>query len=721
VEKKTQRRVIAALAGTAMAMSGTPAVRAGAGATVAQLRTVAAPAGPTLQTIDLDPATASSPTGRSIAAPGGLRAESAAGARTIAPRTTGRFSMVGVTWDDPRRVLGGAVEISTRRAADGAWTGWRLLESDGASPAEPGSGDAQAARGSTDPLWVGESDGVQARIAADPARTRPLPAGLRVDLINPGDPPAGAADPQPAGPSARGMGPRRAKTPEFARRSGVTVPPRPAPTVVSRAGWGADEAIVRGTPEYTSDVQVVFVHHTAGTNSYSCAQSASIVRGIEAYHVKSNKWDDIGYNFLVDKCGTLFEGRKGGITRPVLGAHTMGFNSRSSAIAVLGSYSGRGVPARVKRVIAQVAAYKLGTYGNTPAGRVALTSGGSNRYAKGSIANLNRISGHRDAGRTECPGTTLYAQLGSIRSSAGAAPSGLAVAKVNGAVKVGDTYHTRGTIRPFWQLSMPTTMLYRFDVFVDDVLTASAPRAVREQLLTLTPGRHTVEIRAVALNGKTSVTRADVLVDQTLPEFTSGPAVSLRTGSLNGIVPVRMRWAVADEGGLSSVAVTAPATVNLPPTTTAWASSVRAGVETTYGLRATDRAGNARSVAAQRTAIVAAESLAEQSGAWSAVAGPAYLGGQALRSTAANSSLTWTFTGRSAALAVSRTAASGRVQVFVDDEPAGIIDLRSPETLHRRAVWTRSWATEDQHTVRIEVEGTAGRPGVIADGLVYLR
>jgi hypothetical protein len=161
--------------------------------------------------------------------------------------------------------------------------------------------------------------------------------------------------------------------------------------------------------------------------------------------------------------------------------------------------------------------------------------------------------------------------------------------------------------------------------------------------------------------------------------------------------------------------------VDLPPGTTAWAGSVRAGAETTYGLRATDRAGNARSVAAQRTATVVAETLAEQSGAWSAVGGPAYLGGQALRSTSAQSSLTWSFTGRSAALAVSRTAASGRVQVFVDDEPAGIIDLRSPETLHRRAVWTRSWATDDQHTVRIEVEGTAGRPGIIADGLVYLR
>jgi hypothetical protein len=350
-----------------------------------------------------------------------------------------------------------------------------------------------------------------------------------------------------------------------------------------------------------------------------------------------------------------------------------------------------------------------------------MASSGSDRYAKGSTARLNRISGHRDTGQTACPGTALYAQLGSIRSIAAAGPAGLALTKVNGAVKVGGTYFTRGTIRPFWQIETPATLMYRFDVLVDGVLTASAPRADRQQLLRLEPGRYTVSVRAVALNGKVSLTSANVLVDQTLPDFTSGPSVALRTGSLNGIVPVRLRWAVEDAGGLAGLAVTAPATADLAPGTTAWAGSVPAGAETTYGLRATDRAGNARSVAVQRTAYVAAETLADRTGTWSSVGSAAHLGGQALRSTSANSTLTWAFTGRSAALAVSRTAVSGRVRVFVDGEPAGVIDLRSPETLHRRSVWTRSWGASERHTVRIEVEGTAGRPGVVADGLVYLR
>ncbi|GAA3339241.1 hypothetical protein GCM10020358_22320 [Amorphoplanes nipponensis] len=705
--EKTQRRAVAAVLGTAVALSGTTALPVAAGPAAAHGKTVAAPAAgtaaePVLQTIDLLPA----PAGR------GFSASGRAAAATVSPRTTGRFSLVGATWDDPRRALGAAVEVRTRRAGGEAWSGWRRLESDGPSPAEPGSGDAAAARGSTDPVWVGESDGVQARIAAGARGNRPLPAGLRLDLIETGAPaPAPRGSPAAAGRRAV-AGPARAE---------AVVPPRPAPTVVTRSGWGADETIVRGAPEYSTDVQVLFVHHTAGTNDYSCAQSAAIVRSIQAYHVKSKHWDDIGYNFLVDKCGTLFEGRAGGITRPVLGAHTLGFNGRSSAIAVLGNYATGGVPARVRKVIAQVAAYKIGAYGNRPTGRVAMTSSGSDRFARGSTAVLDRIAGHRDTGRTECPGDALYGQLGAIRRSAGAAPAGLALTKVNGAARVGDTYYTRGTIRPFWQVSTPTTMLHRFDVLVDDVLTASAPRAGREQLLTLEPGRHTVQVRAVALNGSTSVTSADVQVDQTPPEFTSGPSVSLRTGSLNGIVPVRVRWAVADEGGLGGLALTAPAPATLATTARTWAVSVQPGAETTYAVRATDRAGNTSSVTAQRTASLIAETAAERTGTWSTVTGPAYLGGGALRSTAAKAALSWSFTGRSAALAVSRTAVSGRVRIFVDDLPAEVVDLRAPQTLHRRAVWTRSWTDSAAHTVRIEAEGTAGRPGVIADGLVYLR
>ncbi|WP_245908496.1 N-acetylmuramoyl-L-alanine amidase [Pseudosporangium ferrugineum] len=677
---------------TTVALSGTLVVLSSGDPSTTGIRAALTATEPTLQTVALT-ADGSSPTGRTFSAPAG---------RAMAPRTTGRFALVGATWTDPARRLTGTVQVRTRSAADGTWTPWQTLEADAPNPAEPGSADARGARGSTDPLWVGPSDGVEARVADGSGGTAALPPGLRLDLIDPGDPAA-------------------AEVPVPKAYAEVEEPPRPVPDLVSRARWGANERLVENAPEYTTDVQVLFVHHTAGTNSYSCADSPAIVRSIQAYHVKSKHWNDIGYNFLVDKCGTLFEGRGGGITRPVLGAHTLGFNARSSAIAVLGNYMSRDVPARVRTVIAQVAAYKLGAYGNPPAGRVSLISSGSDRYARGSRAVLNRVSGHRDTGRTECPGDALYGRLGAIRSLAAAGPSGLAVTKINGAVRIGGTWFTRGAVRPYWQVGTPGTLMHRYDVYVDGDLTASVPATERQQLLRLEPGRHTVRVRAVALNGRVAVTDTLVYADQTLPEFTGGPTVTLRPGSLDGIVPVRLRWAVRDAGGLRTVRLTTPATVGLPITATSWAGSVRPGAATTYGLRATDRAGNARSVAAVRTPVLVSEARAERQGTWRAIGSPAYLGGSALRATTAGAALSWSFTGRSAALAVSRTAVSGRIRVYVDGKPAGIVDLRSPDALHRRAVWTRSWTAAGPHTVRIVAEGTAGRPGVISDGLVYLK
>ncbi|MEV6595711.1 N-acetylmuramoyl-L-alanine amidase [Actinoplanes sp. NPDC051346] len=674
-------------------MSGVLVILSSGGqAEPAELRAEVATSGPSLQTIDLAPA---SPTGR------GFAARTTAAGNAVAPRSTGRFSLLGATWTDPTRRLTGTVQVRARSATDGAWTPWQSLEADEPNPAEPGSRDADGNRGATDPLWVGLSDGIEARVATDAGHTTALPPGLRLDLIDPGE--------APAAPAPRAL-----------ERS-TAVPPRPAPNVVTRAQWGANEKMVKEAAEYTPDVQVVFVHHTAGPNGYSCAESAAIVRGIQAYHVKSNHWNDIGYNFLVDKCGTLFEGRRGGIARAVLGAHTLGFNAHSSAIAVLGTFSSKGVSARVRTVIAQVAAYKLGTYNNPPAGRATLVSSGSDRYAKGSRAVLNRVSGHRDTGKTECPGNVLYGQLGAVRGIAAAPPADLRLTKMNGATKIGSTWFSRGTVRPYWQVDTATTLMNRYDVYVDNTLTASVPARQRQQALRLTPGRHTVRVRAVALNGRIAVTETTVFADETLPDFISGPSVTLRPGSLNGVVPVRLHWAARDAGGLRAVRLTTPVTASLGTTATAWAGSVKPGVRTTYGLRATDRAGNARSVAAVRTSVTVAETAAARGGAWRSIGSRTFLGGSALRATSAGASLSWSFTGRSAALAVSRTAVSGRVQVYVDGEPAGIIDLRSPATLHRRAVWTRSWSSSGRHTVKIVVEGTAGRPGVISDGLVYLR
>ena len=612
---------------------------------------------------------------------------------------TGPFSLLGVTWSDPGAEVEGVVRVRTRAAGTGRWSPWRTLEADGRRP-----GDV---RGSTDPLWVGPSDGVEARVVG--AR-RPLPAGLRVDLINPD---AVAAGRTPAPEREPAVTPRG--------RRAVELPARPVPRMVTRAGWGANEAIVKGAPEYTGSIELFVVHHTASGNGYSCAESAGIVRGIQAYQVRSRGWDDIGYNFLIDKCGTIFEGRAGGVGRSVLGAHTLGFNANASAIAVIGTYGGVGVPAGVRTAIGTMAAYKLGAYGNAPNGRVTLTSGGSDRFPAGTPVTLNRIIGHRDTGRTDCPGDALYAQLPAIRAIAGAAPTGLRLARMSGATKYGSLLFTKGLIRPLWTLATPSALINRFEVWVDGRLTLATPGQHRTAAVRLAPGGHTVTVRALHLSGRTSEVTSRIVADASAPVFRAQPEVTLRPGPLTGSVPIRLDWSVADVNGLSSVNLVEPSTVSLGTTARSRNGTVRPGGPTTFTLRAVDRAGNAVDASVTRTPVVLSEAAATRRGTWRTLRNPGYLGGVALGASAPGASATWTFSGRAAALAFSRGPLAGRVRVVVDGVRQGVLDLRAATAAPRQAVWTRSWGASGQHTVRVEVEGTAGRPGVVIDGLVHLR
>ncbi|MET0426552.1 MAG: N-acetylmuramoyl-L-alanine amidase [Actinoplanes sp.] len=607
-------------------------------------------------------------------------------------QSTGPFSLVGVTWADPRAALTATVRVRTRDAATHRWGAWQTLEADGG---------IRGVRGATDPLWTGPSDGVESRI------TGPRPAGLRLDLINPDAPVPAMRRP----PATGGWG-----VPTRPARARASMPTRPVPRMVTRSGWGANESIVKGPPEYTGSVEVFFVHHTASGNGYSCRQSAGIVRGIQAYQVRSRGWDDIGYNFLVDKCGTIFEGRAGGVGRSVLGAHTLGFNENASAVAVIGSYDRVGVSARVRTAVATLAAYKLGAWGNYPNSAVSLTSAGGDRYARGARATFRRIAGHRDAGRTACPGTSLYGQLGSIRALAGGGPVGLRMLRMTGAVKSGPYLYTRGVIRPLWTLATPSALINRFEVWVDGKLTVATPGSHRLAALRLNPGGHTVIVRALHLSGRSTTVTSKVIADPNAPIFSQAPDVVLRPGSLAGTVPIRLDWQATDPN-LASVALIRPSLVDLGATTRSRNGTIRPAVPTTFVLRAADRAGNSVNASVTRTPMVVSEGLASRTGTWRALRNPDHLGGVALSATTRGASATWTFTGRSAAIATGRSASAGQVRIFMDGVDQGVVDLRAPGTLFRQATWTRWWAESEQHTVRVEVE----EPGVVLDGLVYLK
>jgi hypothetical protein len=119
--------------------------------------------------------------------------------------------------------------------------------------------------------------------------------------------------------------------------------------------------------------------------------------------------------------------------------------------------------------------------------------------------------------------------------------------------------------------------------------------------------------------------------------------------------------------------------------------------------------------------VLSSEFSATRTGTWSTLSSSSYLGGGALTSTAKGASLSWTFTGRSAAIVASRTPNAGQLTVRVDGVQVGSVDLLTSTTQHRRAVWTRTWSTAGTHTVRIAVVGTSGRPRVTVDGLLRIR
>ncbi|MFD7630410.1 peptidoglycan recognition protein [Streptomyces sp. NPDC059851] len=432
----------------------------------------AAPTAPAGSTQSLPLAPLGSAAHRSPGVPGMSTSPHLPGTRGLAARAVNKFSLVGVVWDDAGTQLFGHVQVRTRSARTGTWSDWQDVETRNSEHApDPGTlerGNGRV-RGSTAPLWVGESDGIEVRVQAEPgtpitstarsAVPSHLPSGLRIELVDPGetDPPAGGDAKNVTGSGATGdddkgdavAQPVMSTATAEASSANVPLAPLgakeitalnredsiadavlagdgalsstpyigPRPRIVTRLGWGADETLREKAFAYTSTVKAAFVHHTASGNNYACTDAPAVLRSLYRYHVVSAGWRDFGYNFAVDKCGTVYEGRAGGVAKPVLGAHTMGFNTDSMGIAVLGTYATTAPPAAAVDSVAALTAWKLGLFNRDPRATTTLKSGGGNLYAKGSSVKMNVISGHRDGFATECPGKLLYNQLPPTRTA----------------------------------------------------------------------------------------------------------------------------------------------------------------------------------------------------------------------------------------------------------------------------------------------------------------
>ena len=278
--------------------------------------------------------------------------------------TARAFNLVGLKW---RGHATPDVELRVRRGS--VWSRWQDLGVHGP--------------GGSDPAWVGRARTLQYRL------DRRVP-GLRLHFV--------------------AVGKRRAS----ARAAQTATTPFP---YVTREQWGASACVPREAPSYGS-VKAVQVHHTVSLNDYTPEEAPQIVLAICRYHRNSNGWNDIGYNALVDKYGTIYEGRAGGLDLAVIGAHAQGFNSQTAGIANIGDYSSVGASQEALSATATYIRWKLGVHGQPLSGPVTLTSAGGSesRYAAGTQVTLERVIGHRDTGKTACPGDALYDQLDDIRA-----------------------------------------------------------------------------------------------------------------------------------------------------------------------------------------------------------------------------------------------------------------------------------------------------------------
>lgn len=277
------------------------------------------------------------------------------------PHRAEPFTMLGVTWASG--LVPEHVQVEARWRAGGTWSRWTALdvEPDSARMGTPGS----------EPLWVGGKGAADAAAVRVTSTANAEPRGVKLVTLNPG-----------TGPDVRNMA--------------VTQPP-----IVSRAQWGARQPTTCDTPIYGTTMGAV-IHHTAGSNSYTAAESPGIVRGIQAYHMDAKGWCDIGYNFLVDRYGTIFEGRAGGIDKQVRAAHSGNFdvNLNTVGIALMGEFSATSVPKAAKGSLVKLVAWRFALAGIPAKGT----------FSTGGIT-LNRISGHRNVISTECPGDAAYSWI----------------------------------------------------------------------------------------------------------------------------------------------------------------------------------------------------------------------------------------------------------------------------------------------------------------------
>jgi hypothetical protein len=358
---------------------------------------------------------------------------------------------------------------------------------------DPATAEADGIERGSDYLWTGGSRCVRVRLAM---RRGASIASLRAVFLNT----SGTADGPGTGPGE--IGPSLGGGPSMPIAGARTRSPR----IISRDRWGASPRLMNCTPDVAPFLTNAFVHHTAGTNAYSRSQADDIVRGIYAYHTQVRGWCDIGYNFLVDRYGDVFEGRSGGVTNNVIGAAQMGFNTGAFSVSVMGTFDAVAPPAAAIRAVEHLLAWRLDVAHVNPTSRQTMTSGGGSttRYKRGANVRLHAISGHRDTGLTDCPGARLYALLPRIRDAVSriGLPKLYAPRLSTGAIIAGQPASVRIVARGSRTLVWSVSVLDPTGVVVSDIPETTNDRLdVRWPATLATPGEYIVVVAASERDG----------------------------------------------------------------------------------------------------------------------------------------------------------------------------------------------------------------------------
>lgn len=298
--------------------------------------------------------------------------------------------MVAFSWDGPVDA-----RLRLRSHSGAGWSDWAPVDAHAGEGPDPDAGDGNG-RGGVGPVWVGDgTDRIEVAVESGEL------GGMQLDTMR-ATPPAGgwftidAAAAAPAGPG-----------------------------IIPRSAWGGgpwnDVSACSAGPRYPEHANLVIVHHTVNTNSYSRSQAGGLVKGIWSYHTGTRGWCDIAYNFVVDRHGQIFEGRAGSLEGPVIGGHAAGFNTGSIGVALLGQYHPGASPAAASVSSAQrdalrrLLAWLCGEYGFDAGARRNVVSLGSNRWSRDTTVPLDVIATHRDVSITSCAGDNAVRVLPSLR------------------------------------------------------------------------------------------------------------------------------------------------------------------------------------------------------------------------------------------------------------------------------------------------------------------